>query len=119
MGVQNDLCLDALPQVLLSNALARLSGSKEEFTFCRNLNISVCPLSQTADSVSRVQGQGWGEEAGPGPEGRSRGWVESRRNRGAGRRGGGTRSRIVLENRSGPDRVGRSKLGLDGDLCTT
>ncbi|KAF3829408.1 hypothetical protein GH733_003672 [Mirounga leonina] len=37
-------------EVLLSNALARLSGSKEDFTYCRNLNISVCPLSQTAKS---------------------------------------------------------------------
>ncbi|XP_036096626.1 lysosomal alpha-mannosidase [Molossus molossus] len=37
-------------EVLLSNALARLSGSKVEFTFCRNLNISLCPLSQTAES---------------------------------------------------------------------
>ncbi|XP_016017648.2 lysosomal alpha-mannosidase isoform X4 [Rousettus aegyptiacus] len=36
-------------EVLLSNALARLSGSKEEFAFCRWLNISVCPLSQTAE----------------------------------------------------------------------
>ncbi|XP_046950805.1 lysosomal alpha-mannosidase isoform X1 [Lynx rufus] len=35
-------------EVLLSNALARLSGSKEDFTYCRNLNVSVCPLSQTA-----------------------------------------------------------------------
>ncbi|XP_059552472.1 lysosomal alpha-mannosidase isoform X1 [Myotis daubentonii] len=37
-------------EVLLSNALARLSGSKEEFTFCRNLNTSQCPLSQTSKS---------------------------------------------------------------------
>ncbi|EPY83529.1 Lysosomal alpha-mannosidase precursor isoform 2-like protein [Camelus ferus] len=37
-------------QVLLSNALAQLSGFKEDFTFCRELNISVCPLSQTAKS---------------------------------------------------------------------
>ncbi|KAK2502693.1 hypothetical protein MC885_007056 [Smutsia gigantea] len=37
-------------EVLLSNALARLSGSKEDFAFCRELNISVCPLSQTAKS---------------------------------------------------------------------
>ncbi|XP_044607793.2 lysosomal alpha-mannosidase isoform X2 [Equus asinus] len=37
-------------EVLLSNALARLSGSKEDFEFCRDLNISVCPLSQTAES---------------------------------------------------------------------
>ncbi|XP_036748766.2 lysosomal alpha-mannosidase isoform X2 [Manis pentadactyla] len=35
-------------EVLVSNALARLSGSKEDFAFCRELNISVCPLSQTA-----------------------------------------------------------------------
>ncbi|XP_035888341.1 lysosomal alpha-mannosidase isoform X2 [Phyllostomus discolor] len=37
-------------EVLLSNALARFSGSKEEFVFCRSLNISLCPLSQTAKS---------------------------------------------------------------------
>ncbi|XP_053440988.1 lysosomal alpha-mannosidase isoform X2 [Nycticebus coucang] len=35
-------------EVLLSNALAWLSGSKENFTFCRDLNISICPLSQTS-----------------------------------------------------------------------
>ncbi|XP_076977823.1 lysosomal alpha-mannosidase [Tamandua tetradactyla] len=35
-------------EVLLSNALARLSGSKGDFTFCRGLNVSVCSLSQTA-----------------------------------------------------------------------
>ncbi|XP_051693810.2 lysosomal alpha-mannosidase [Oryctolagus cuniculus] len=35
-------------QVLLSNALARLSGSKEAFSICPELNISVCPLSQTS-----------------------------------------------------------------------
>ncbi|XP_058146251.1 lysosomal alpha-mannosidase [Dasypus novemcinctus] len=35
-------------EVLLSNALARLSGSKETFTFCRELNVSVCALTQTA-----------------------------------------------------------------------
>lgn len=66
--------LYALPQVLLSNALSRLSGSKEKFTFCRSLNISVCPLSQTAQSVSGVQGRGWGEGRGreAGPVGGSR-----------------------------------------------
>ncbi|XP_059774202.1 lysosomal alpha-mannosidase isoform X2 [Balaenoptera ricei] len=37
-------------EVLLSNALARLSGSKEDFMFCRKLNISVCPLTQTSES---------------------------------------------------------------------
>ncbi|KAM9685358.1 LOW QUALITY PROTEIN: lysosomal alpha-mannosidase-like [Trichechus inunguis] len=35
-------------EVLLSNALARLTGSKESFSFCRELNVSVCPVSQTA-----------------------------------------------------------------------
>ncbi|XP_075403812.1 lysosomal alpha-mannosidase [Tenrec ecaudatus] len=34
-------------EVLLSNALARLRGAKEQFAFCRELNVSVCPLSQT------------------------------------------------------------------------
>ncbi|XP_062034472.1 lysosomal alpha-mannosidase-like [Lepus europaeus] len=33
-------------EVLLSNALARLSGSREAFSICPELNISVCPLSQ-------------------------------------------------------------------------
>ncbi|XP_049563066.1 lysosomal alpha-mannosidase isoform X1 [Orcinus orca] len=37
-------------EVLLSNALARLSGSKEDFMFCRKLNLSVCPLTQTSES---------------------------------------------------------------------
>uniref|UniRef100_M3Y0G5 Alpha-mannosidase n=1 Tax=Mustela putorius furo TaxID=9669 RepID=M3Y0G5_MUSPF len=41
-------------EVLLSNALARLSGSKEDFTYCRNLNISVCPLSQTSKSFQVI-----------------------------------------------------------------
>uniref|UniRef100_A0A2K5YQL8 Alpha-mannosidase n=1 Tax=Mandrillus leucophaeus TaxID=9568 RepID=A0A2K5YQL8_MANLE len=35
-------------EVLLSNALARLRGFKDHLTFCRQLNISICPLSQTA-----------------------------------------------------------------------
>nr|XP_058918757.1 lysosomal alpha-mannosidase isoform X1 [Kogia breviceps] len=37
-------------EVLLSNALARLSGSKEDFMFCRKLNVSVCPPTQTSES---------------------------------------------------------------------
>ncbi|XP_039108174.1 lysosomal alpha-mannosidase [Hyaena hyaena] len=41
-------------EVLLSNALARLSGFKENFTYCRNLNISVCPLSQTAKNFQVI-----------------------------------------------------------------
>ena len=65
--------IPAPPQVLLSNALARLSGSKEDFEFCRDLNISVCPLSQTAESVS-WPARGWG------PGGRSLQWDESGRN---------------------------------------
>ncbi|XP_036354000.2 lysosomal alpha-mannosidase isoform X1 [Ochotona princeps] len=35
-------------QVLLSNALARLSGSKEAFSTCPDLNISICALSQNS-----------------------------------------------------------------------
>nr|XP_012645942.1 lysosomal alpha-mannosidase isoform X1 [Microcebus murinus] len=41
-------------QVLLSNALARLSRSKAAFTFCPNLNISICPLSETASSFQVI-----------------------------------------------------------------
>ncbi|XP_075400920.1 lysosomal alpha-mannosidase-like [Tenrec ecaudatus] len=33
-------------EVLLSNALARLSDFKQKFTFCHRLNVSVCLLSQ-------------------------------------------------------------------------
>ncbi|XP_006898920.1 PREDICTED: lysosomal alpha-mannosidase-like [Elephantulus edwardii] len=35
-------------EVVLSNALTQLSGSKENFTFCQKLNISVCPLSSSS-----------------------------------------------------------------------
>lgn len=59
-----DLLLYASPQVLMSNALAHLSGLKEDFAFCRKLNISICPLTQTAERVSRP-GAG---EAGPGAD---------------------------------------------------
>ncbi|KAK1342618.1 hypothetical protein QTO34_015384 [Cnephaeus nilssonii] len=41
-------------EVLLSNALARLSGSKEVFSFCHNLNTSLCPLSQTSKSFQVI-----------------------------------------------------------------
>ncbi|KAM6229533.1 LOW QUALITY PROTEIN: lysosomal alpha-mannosidase [Spheniscus humboldti] len=33
-------------QLLVANALASLSGSKENFIFCNALNISVCPLTE-------------------------------------------------------------------------
>ncbi|XP_006900896.1 PREDICTED: lysosomal alpha-mannosidase [Elephantulus edwardii] len=36
-------------EVLLSNALSWLSGSKDKFTFCRELNVSNCPLTQTEE----------------------------------------------------------------------
>ncbi|GAB1293420.1 Lysosomal alpha-mannosidase [Apodemus speciosus] len=36
-------------EVLVSNALARLSQSKQNFSFCRELNISICPVSQTSE----------------------------------------------------------------------
>ncbi|XP_071068858.1 lysosomal alpha-mannosidase-like isoform X2 [Dasypus novemcinctus] len=35
-------------EVLLRNALAKLSGSKRDFAFCGELNVSVCPPSQMA-----------------------------------------------------------------------
>ncbi|KAM5239300.1 lysosomal alpha-mannosidase [Ctenodactylus gundi] len=35
-------------EVLVSNALAWLSRSKEAFSFCHSLNVSICPISQTS-----------------------------------------------------------------------
>ncbi|CAM4610488.1 unnamed protein product [Lepidochelys kempii] len=35
-------------QVLVSNALASISGNKENFIYCNYLNISVCPLTESA-----------------------------------------------------------------------
>lgn len=49
------------PQVLLSNALAQLSGSKKDFVFCHKLNISVCPLTQNAEKVSVPEWEGRGQ----------------------------------------------------------
>lgn len=49
-------------QVLVSNALARLSHYKQNFSFCRKLNISICPVSQQSGHVS----QGW-EQVGQDP----------------------------------------------------
>ncbi|XP_036596650.1 lysosomal alpha-mannosidase-like [Trichosurus vulpecula] len=37
-------------EVLVSNALANLGGSREDFVFCNDLNISICPLSQGSSS---------------------------------------------------------------------
>lgn len=59
-------------QVLMSNALARLSLYKQNFSFCRELNISICPVSQSSEHVS----QGW-EASGMGPRSRrlqGKGW---------------------------------------------
>lgn len=71
-----ELLLYTPPQVLMSNALAHLSGLKEDFAFCRKLNISICPLTQTAERVSRP---GAGEAGlGAGPVGG--GWNENQRN---------------------------------------
>ncbi|XP_043940666.1 lysosomal alpha-mannosidase [Protopterus annectens] len=39
-------------QVLVSNALSSLSGSKQNFVFCNKLNISVCPLTESASTFS-------------------------------------------------------------------
>ncbi|NXD73731.1 MA2B1 mannosidase, partial [Eolophus roseicapillus] len=46
-------------QILVSNALSSLSGTKETFTFCNSLNISVCPLTEASSQVS-------GDGGGPG-----------------------------------------------------
>ncbi|XP_053319845.1 lysosomal alpha-mannosidase [Spea bombifrons] len=39
-------------QVVISNALSSLTGSKENFVFCNLLNISVCQLSETSKTFS-------------------------------------------------------------------
>ncbi|KAM3925843.1 lysosomal alpha-mannosidase [Leptodactylus fuscus] len=39
-------------QVVISNALSSLTGTKESFTFCNLLNISVCPTTEVAKSFS-------------------------------------------------------------------
>ncbi|XP_066449799.1 lysosomal alpha-mannosidase [Eleutherodactylus coqui] len=39
-------------QVVIRNALSSLSGSKESFTFCNLLNISVCPATEAAKSFN-------------------------------------------------------------------
>lgn len=36
-------------EVLVSNALAMLSHEKQNFSFCRELNISICPVSQKSE----------------------------------------------------------------------
>ncbi|KYO34592.1 lysosomal alpha-mannosidase [Alligator mississippiensis] len=41
-------------QVLVSNALATISGSKENFIFCNYLNMSVCPLSEAAGQFTVI-----------------------------------------------------------------
>ncbi|XP_072104661.1 lysosomal alpha-mannosidase [Mobula birostris] len=39
-------------EVLISNALSSLSGSKQNFVFCNKLNISVCPQIEELDSFT-------------------------------------------------------------------
>lgn len=38
-----------LHQVLVSNALAQLSDYKQDFSFCHELNVSICPVSQNSE----------------------------------------------------------------------
>lgn len=38
-------------QIVISNSLASLIGRKENFFFCTYLNISVCPLTESAQQV--------------------------------------------------------------------
>lgn len=45
-------------QVLIGNALAQLGGSKKNFSFCRYLNMSQCPLTMREKQVRRGRGQG-------------------------------------------------------------
>ena len=44
--------LSSLSQVLVSNSLAVLSGSSAERIYCDNLNISVCPLTESSKKVT-------------------------------------------------------------------
>lgn len=44
--------LSSLSQVLVSNSLAGLSGSTAERIYCDNLNISVCPLTESSKKVT-------------------------------------------------------------------
>ncbi|CAJ0955452.1 unnamed protein product [Ranitomeya imitator] len=39
-------------QVVISNALSSLTGTKERFTFCNLLNISVCPTTEQAKNFN-------------------------------------------------------------------
>lgn len=80
--------------------------------FCRCLNISVCPLSQTAEIVRRVPGL-WGR--GGGGDRRQVLWL----GREPAQPWGGAGSQIVSEGGSGPDHFGPVKAGLDQDLYTT
>ncbi|KAM9251613.1 lysosomal alpha-mannosidase [Cariama cristata] len=41
-------------QLLVANALAGLSGSKENFVFCNALNVSVCPLTESASRFTVI-----------------------------------------------------------------
>ncbi|KAM5170378.1 lysosomal alpha-mannosidase [Mantella aurantiaca] len=41
-------------QIVVSNALSSLTGTKENFVFCNLLNISVCPTTETSKSFSLV-----------------------------------------------------------------
>lgn len=42
-----------LSQVLVSNSLAALSGSSSERSYCDNLNISVCPITESSKKVEK------------------------------------------------------------------
>lgn len=42
-----------LSQVLVSNSLAALSGSSSERSYCDNLNISVCPITESSKKVGK------------------------------------------------------------------
>lgn len=49
--------LSLLLQVVVSNSLAALSGSTAKRIYCDNLNISVCPLTESSKKVSHPHQQ--------------------------------------------------------------
>lgn len=44
-----------LSKALVSNSLAALSGSSAKRIYCDNLNISVCPLTESSKKVTHKQ----------------------------------------------------------------
>lgn len=58
----NVTLLSSGPQVLVSNSLAALSGSRSERVYCDSLNVSVCPLTESGRKVTHRR-----RRVAPGP----------------------------------------------------